>query len=148
MVSAPPVLSESKQNQWSAPAPCLQLPPGPLLPRFSVLHFKDKVSWNRKMAEKGRRLEFRRETSVCVLCVRERICGVAAAVLVAALQLILGRGATSRAVLRWCCEPRSHLQPTAGRATGRQSCSSRLVAPVGGGGDCSGSGALNVCGLW
>ena len=53
-------------------------------------NFKDKVSWNRKMAEKGRRLEFRRETSVCVLCVRERICGVAAAVLVAALQLILG----------------------------------------------------------
>ena len=82
------------------------------------------------LAEKGRSWEFRSETSACVLCVRERICGVAAAVLVAALQLI--RGATSRAVLRWC-EPLT-ANILAGRATGRQSYSLRpevaATAPV------------------
>jgi hypothetical protein len=109
-----------------------------LLCSANLSHFKDQVSGRKGRAEKGRSWEFRSETSACVLCVRERICGVAAAVLVAALQLILGprRHVPRRpAMVRRATEPlTANILAAGSRAgTGRQSCYSRLVAPVGGG---------------
>ena len=92
-----------------------------------------------------------RDIRLRIMCQRERICGVAATLLVAALQLILGprRHVPRRpAMVRRATEPLTAniLAAGAGQGTGRQSCYSRLVAPAGGGTGRSGSGALKL--LW
>ena len=65
-ISSPaPVLSESKQNQWSAPA----LPLHCLRQSFARLGL---CRWQGEFEEKGwPRRDFRWETSACVLCVTE-----------------------------------------------------------------------------